>query len=220
MALGLQDLAGIRTVAKMTDAFQDEEHCRRFLEAMVWPGGRICPACGCRRSTALAGREVGRHSRPLLVFQPGLPAAVHRDDAHATARDEAAAANLADRGVAHPAVGQGDLLGPLGRGAGHQPANRVADGPCPAPADGARPPAGRHGGDRRVPFWRQAAAGRRPPQAGGQGPAAHGPSISAFAVFPGDRVRKAGHDDHVEDLSEAGGSTVSPLPVYTFAAVA
>jgi hypothetical protein len=66
MALGLQDLAGIRTVAEMIEAFRDEEHCRRLLEAMVWPGGRICPGCGCRRSTALAGREVGRRARPGL----------------------------------------------------------------------------------------------------------------------------------------------------------
>jgi len=66
MALGLEVLAGIRTVAEMTEAFRDEERCRRLLEAMVWPGGRLCPACGCRRSTALAGREVGRRARPGL----------------------------------------------------------------------------------------------------------------------------------------------------------
>ena len=66
MAVGLEELAGIRTVAEMIDAFRDEEHCRRLLEAMVWPGGRICPACGCRRSTAMAGREDGRRARPGL----------------------------------------------------------------------------------------------------------------------------------------------------------
>jgi len=33
---------------------------------MVWPRGRICPACGYRRSTALAGRDAGRQVRPGL----------------------------------------------------------------------------------------------------------------------------------------------------------
>ena len=59
-------LAGIRTVADMVAAFEDEDRCRRLLEAMVWPRGRICPACGYRRSTALAGRDVGRRARPGL----------------------------------------------------------------------------------------------------------------------------------------------------------
>src|SRR5689334_5414868 len=36
-------LAGITTVSEMVAAFQDEERCRRLLEAMVWPRGRICP---------------------------------------------------------------------------------------------------------------------------------------------------------------------------------
>jgi ISXO2-like transposase domain/Transposase zinc-ribbon domain len=59
-------LAGITTVRDMVTAFADEERCRRLLEAMVWPRGRICPACGCRDSTALAGRDVGRRARPGL----------------------------------------------------------------------------------------------------------------------------------------------------------
>jgi hypothetical protein len=59
-------LAGIATVEDMIAAFQDEDRCRRLLEAMVWPRGRICPACGCKRSTALAGRDVGRRARPGL----------------------------------------------------------------------------------------------------------------------------------------------------------
>ena len=60
-------LSGIRTVAEMIEAFRDEERCRRLLEAMVWPHGRICPACGYKRSIALAGREMGRHrTRPGL----------------------------------------------------------------------------------------------------------------------------------------------------------
>jgi transposase-like protein len=59
-------LAGINTVAAMAAAFADEERCRCLLEAMVWPRGRICPACGCSDTTALAGRDVGRRARPGL----------------------------------------------------------------------------------------------------------------------------------------------------------
>ena len=50
-------LASITTVPDMVRAFQDEDHCRRLLEAMMWPIGRICPVCGYRRSIALTGRE-------------------------------------------------------------------------------------------------------------------------------------------------------------------
>jgi hypothetical protein len=59
-------LARITTVPDMVRAFQDENHCRRFLEAMVWPKGRICPACGYRRSIALNDRESGKRARPGL----------------------------------------------------------------------------------------------------------------------------------------------------------
>ena len=45
-------------------AFRDEEHCRRLLETMVWPDGRICPACGYKRSIAIAGRDTGKR-RPI-----------------------------------------------------------------------------------------------------------------------------------------------------------
>ncbi|WP_454019550.1 IS1595 family transposase [Azospirillum sp. Marseille-Q6669] len=62
----LEDLAAIRTVAEMTEAFRDEARCRRLVEAMVWPNGRLCPACGSRRSITLAGRDTGRRSRPGL----------------------------------------------------------------------------------------------------------------------------------------------------------
>lgn len=62
----LEVLAGITTVSDMVAAFQDEERCRRLLEAMIRPRGRLCPACGCRDSTALAGRDVGRRARPGL----------------------------------------------------------------------------------------------------------------------------------------------------------
>ncbi len=67
MASGVREiLAGITTVGDMIAAFDDEDRCRRLLEAMVWPRGRICPACGYRQSTVLAGRDVGRRARPGL----------------------------------------------------------------------------------------------------------------------------------------------------------
>ena len=59
-------LSRITTVPDMVRAFQDEDHCRHLLEAMVWPKGCICPACGYRRSTALMGRENGKRARPGL----------------------------------------------------------------------------------------------------------------------------------------------------------
>ena len=60
-------LLGIRTVAQMVEAFCDEERCRRLVEALVWPNGRVCPACGYKRSIALAGRDMGRYrARPGL----------------------------------------------------------------------------------------------------------------------------------------------------------
>ncbi len=60
-------LSNIRTVEDMVAAFQDEEHCRRLLESMVWPNGRVCPACGYKHSIAIAGRDVGKHrARPGL----------------------------------------------------------------------------------------------------------------------------------------------------------
>jgi DNA-directed RNA polymerase subunit RPC12/RpoP len=60
-------LSSIRTIDDMVKAFADEERCRRLLEAMIWPDGRACPACGSRRSIALAGRDTGKHrARPGL----------------------------------------------------------------------------------------------------------------------------------------------------------
>ena len=68
MSTPLQEvLSGIRTVAEMIETFRDEERCRRLLEAMVWPHGRVCPVCGYQRSIALAGRDMGSHrARPGL----------------------------------------------------------------------------------------------------------------------------------------------------------
>lgn len=63
----IETLSGIRTVEEMVAAFRDEEHCRRLLESMVWPDGRVCPACGYKRSIAIAGRDMGkRRARPGL----------------------------------------------------------------------------------------------------------------------------------------------------------
>ena len=60
-------LSGIQTVEDMVVAFNDEGRCRRLLETMVWPAGRICPACGYRHSIALAGRDSGKfRARPGL----------------------------------------------------------------------------------------------------------------------------------------------------------
>ena len=62
----LKILTRITTVSEMTEAFRDEDRCRRLLETLVWPRGRICPACGYRRSTSIAGRDRGRTKRPGL----------------------------------------------------------------------------------------------------------------------------------------------------------
>ncbi len=63
----LATLSNIRTVEDMVAVFREEEHCRRLLEGMVWPNGRVCPACGYKRSIAIAGRDVGkRRARPGL----------------------------------------------------------------------------------------------------------------------------------------------------------
>ncbi len=59
-------LSRIKTVSDMVEAFRNEERCRYLLERMVWPRGRICPACGFRESIALAGRDTGAKARPGL----------------------------------------------------------------------------------------------------------------------------------------------------------
>ena len=62
----VEALSKIKTVSDMVMAFQDEEHCRRLLERLIWPSGRICPACGYREATALAGRDCDGKCRPGL----------------------------------------------------------------------------------------------------------------------------------------------------------
>lgn len=59
-------LSRVETVNHMAAAFQDEETCRRLLENMVWPKGRFCPHCGSVRTTAVAGRDMGKKARPGL----------------------------------------------------------------------------------------------------------------------------------------------------------
>ncbi|MCD1635199.1 transposase [Martelella mediterranea] len=59
----------IRTVDEMTKAFSDEARCRCLVEAMVWPKGQICSACGYERSIAIAWRDMGKHrARPEIGF--------------------------------------------------------------------------------------------------------------------------------------------------------
>ena len=78
----LAALTNIRTAEDMVVAFRDEEQCRRLLESMVWPAGRVCPACGYKRSIAIdlksdAGKDVARRliARADVVmenFRPGV----------------------------------------------------------------------------------------------------------------------------------------------------
>lgn len=44
MADAREILAGIVTTSDMVACFSDEHRCRRLLEELVWPSGRICPA--------------------------------------------------------------------------------------------------------------------------------------------------------------------------------
>jgi transposase-like protein len=62
-------LSNIRTVEDMVAAFRDEERCRRLLESMVWPNGRICPSCGYKRSTAIAGRHMDKRRARAGLYQ-------------------------------------------------------------------------------------------------------------------------------------------------------
>ena len=151
MSVALREvLSGIRTVEEMVEAFRDEGRCRRLLEAMVWPQGRTCPACGYKRSIALAGRDMGRHrARPgLYQCSNGTCRFQFTVTTRAAARDQAAAEHVAEGAVADPAIGQGDRVGSPGRGARRQSADGVAHRPCAAPDAGAGDPARRHSRDR------------------------------------------------------------------------
>ena len=60
-------LAGIKTVDDMVRAFGDEERCRRLMESMIWPTGRILSAL---RIPALD--RAGRARYGELAARPGL----------------------------------------------------------------------------------------------------------------------------------------------------
>lgn len=77
MGIEFDSLGQIKTVADMALAFRSEERCRRLFEQMVWPRGRLCPTCGCRKSTALKGRDYGGRCRPGL-FQCANPDCRHQ----------------------------------------------------------------------------------------------------------------------------------------------
>lgn len=67
MTAEIREILGqIATVQDMVIAFKDEGRCRRILEAVVWPSGRICPGCGYRLSTTITGRDKGKTARPGL----------------------------------------------------------------------------------------------------------------------------------------------------------
>jgi transposase-like protein len=60
-------LSGIQTVEEMIAVFGNEQQRGRLFEAMVWPKGRICPACGYKSSIAIASRDMERRrARPGL----------------------------------------------------------------------------------------------------------------------------------------------------------
>jgi hypothetical protein len=100
-------LSGIATMRDMTLAFRDEGRCRQLLEALVWPNGRICPACGFRKSVALTGRGHGqaRSTGIVSVLKRRLPPPVYGDDANAIAFNQVAVADVVDRSVACSSVG-------------------------------------------------------------------------------------------------------------------
>jgi transposase-like protein len=72
-ALGLRRNDFRYFVLALVMAFTDEDRCRRIFEAMIWPDGRVCPACRSTRSIALAGRDTGKHrARPGLYQCSGF----------------------------------------------------------------------------------------------------------------------------------------------------
>jgi ribosomal protein L37E len=93
-------LANIRPTEDMIVAFRDQEQCRRLLESMAGRRGEFCPACGYKRSIAIAGRD--RHwqaacaSGSLSVFQRRLPVPVRGDDLHASAFHQTTFESLAE----------------------------------------------------------------------------------------------------------------------------
>jgi transposase-like protein len=152
-------LLGIRTVAEMVEAFRDEEECRRLLEAMVWPNGRACPACGYKRSIALAGRDMGRYRARPGLYQCSNGAchfqftATTRTPLHATKLPLSTWLKAlwlilqSDKGLS--SIRSAEALGV-------SPADGVAHWTCAALDAGTREPARRHDRDRRIFSWRTA----------------------------------------------------------------
>jgi hypothetical protein len=142
--------SGIQTVEDMIAAFSDEQQCRRLFEAMVWPKGRICPACGYKSSIAIAGRDMVKtegKAGALPMFKRRLPVSIYRDHQHASAFHQAAVEHMAQGSVVDPPIGQRPFLGAAGRGAWREPANGLADGPRTAVNGGTRNAPRRHGRD-------------------------------------------------------------------------
>lgn len=44
-------------IDQLIEQIQDENVCRKFFEKLIWPTGRICPHCGCRKSYEINGRS-------------------------------------------------------------------------------------------------------------------------------------------------------------------
>ena len=62
-----------RTLPEFEERFATEDACRRYLEAVRWPGGFVCPSCG-----AAAGWRSG--ARAVATVDPRA-VAVHVDPA-------------------------------------------------------------------------------------------------------------------------------------------
>src|SRR5215472_2407810 len=141
-------LLGMRTVAEMVEAFRDEEKCRRLLEVLVWPNGRLCPACGSKRSIALAGRDMGQYRARPGLYQCSNGAC--RFQFTATTRTPLHATKLPLSTWLKALWLILHIVHSPGRGTWGEPADGVAHGTCPAPDAGAREPAWRHNRDRRI----------------------------------------------------------------------
>lgn len=104
----LAALTNIRTAEDMIVAFRDEEQCRRLLESMVCPGGRVLP---CLWLQALDRNRRARYgqatcaSGSLSMLQRRLSLSVYGDDTHAAAFHKASSECLAEGHVAYAAVG-------------------------------------------------------------------------------------------------------------------
>ena len=43
------------TLNQFRNMFPDEGACRKYLEKVIWPSGRVCPHCGCLESWRIKG---------------------------------------------------------------------------------------------------------------------------------------------------------------------